>query len=264
MIKERRPVLKNAFLFFLAFALVIGSCATTNRVNYPDYQLDDEEYQKISLNKSVYIAPIDQLSNRIGSFREVYRTIQSEIESYMRSNGFNVLPSKEFENSFTKNLQIVGGFFHQQNGQIDTQLLNKCIKNTITELKQKYEFSAIVLPYLVFSPLKLKRPYMQGTWDGVERQIKTNTVSGMSFSPIQTMSLKLVVLSNDGNWIFKSQGGIDFIQKVKEVGTTTERRVALAWKESKDFSIRDIREGIEIAFHPFIFCPRINNAKKKL
>lgn len=75
------------------------------------------------------------------------------------------------------------------------------------------------------------------------------------------MSVKIIVLSSNGELIFESIGGIDFVQKVKETGSTANRSVGLVPKEAKEFSIEDIREGIEIAFHPLIYCEKIGYAK---
>jgi hypothetical protein len=120
------------------------------------------------------------------------------------------------------------------------------------------------MPFLVFTPLNLEKPYTRGTWNGVTRKVKVSTTSGMSFSPVHAMSIKLIVASQKGDFIFESVGGIDFIQKVVEVGSLADRGVGLRTKESDEFSLEDIREGIEIAFHPLIYCEKIGDAKEKL
>jgi hypothetical protein len=77
------------------------------------------------------------------------------------------------------------------------------------------------------------------------------------------MSVRLIVVSSEGELIFKSGGGIDFIQKVIEKDSMGDRRIALVLKEPEEFSMEDIHEGIEIAFHPFISCQRIGDEKEK-
>ena len=248
----------------LAFMLIISGCVSTSKVDYPSYRLNDDAYENISQDKSVYIAPIELFSIRYSNFEDVYGVVQSEIESYMQKNGFDVLSSDKCESAFIHNISKTGGFFSQQTGKIDAKLLQKCINETITELKKGSDYSAMVIPFFAFSPLSLKRPYTNGTWDGVKRKVKNNSISGVSFSAVQTMSIKLIVISNSGDSVFESIGGIDFIQKVKEAGSSDDLGIGLVVKEAKEFSIEDIREGIEIAFHPFIFCQRIGDAKEKL
>lgn len=247
-----------------ALMLVASGCVTTSKVDYPSYRLDEEIYQSLPEKKAVYIAPVELLSTRIANFRDVYGVMQSEIESYMAGNGYNVLSSGRIERNFSYNMAEIGGFYNQQTGKFDTKLLHKCIDNTIEDLKKYGEFSTIVIPLLVFSPLSLQRPYTRGTWNGVTRKVDVKTTSGMSFSPVRTMSIKLIVFSSESDFIFDSVGGIDFIQKVREVGSLGSRGVGLTTKESDEFSLEDIREGIEMAFHPFIFSEKIGDAKEKM
>jgi hypothetical protein len=259
--------LKIASPIFLVFFLITTACSTLNNVDYPSYRLNDKAYEKFSQNKSVYIAPIEPLSTRVSkdsNFREVYGVVQAEIESYMKKNGFNVLPSEKCESTFNFNMAKVGGFFNQETGKMDPKLLSSCVNYTIADLKKDSEFSAIVIPILFISPLELQKPYTSGTWEGVKRRVKINTSPGRTFSPVQTMSVRLIVVSSDGELIFNSVGGIDFIQKVIEKGSVSDRRIALVLKEPEEFSIEDIHEGIEIAFHPFISCQRIGDAKEKV
>lgn len=261
-LERKEDVLKYIASILLAFILITSGCVTTSKVDYPNYRLAHNEFENFSLNKSVYVAPIEQLSTRIYNFKEVYAVIQVEIESYMQQNGFDILSSEKCEGAFIHNMSKIGGFFDQRTGKMDSKLLQKCIHDTIKKLKMTSNFSAIIIPFLVFSPLNLQKPYISGTWDGVKRKVKNSSNSGVSFSPIQTMTVKLIVLSNNGALIFESSGGIDFIQKVKEVGSMYEGRVALVSNKSDEFSLEDIREGVEIAFHPFIFCQRIGDAKE--
>lgn len=248
----------------VVFYLITTGCATINKVDYPSYQFNEKAYEQFSQNKSVYVVPIEQLSARIPPLQKTYEVVQSEIESYMKKNGVNVLPSEKCESTFNANMSKVGGFFNQQTGKMDPKLLSSCINNTIADLKKDSEFSAIVIPFLVVSPLNLQKPYTSGKWEGVNRRVKINTSPGRTFSPVTTMSIRLIVVSSDSELIFKSTGGIDFIQKVIEKGSLGDRRIALVLKEPKEFSIADIHEGIEIAFHPFISCQRIGDAKEKV
>jgi hypothetical protein len=262
-------IMRIRLFFFLTTVITFAGCVTSpdvvtligygsaNQIKFSEYKFDDEKFLALLKNKTVYVAPVKKVSFVYGNFIDVYDTIQSEVETYMKNNGFNVLPSNDFENIYNAILSSFGGIFNEQTGEIDNKKMNDALLKTSIELLKTNKYSAVVMPVIAYNYLPLKKPYTNGEWDGVKRHVTIKTVTGLTFTSIATMSINILVVTPEGGMIFQRKGGIDFIQKVRETGKISEPSISLLTKESKDFDTKDIREGIEVAFHPLIYSSRI-------
>ena len=128
------------------------------------------------------------------------------------------------------------------------------MSNTLTDLKQKHDFSAVIAPWAIYQVIGERHLAIPvGRWDGVTRRIVTVGHQRNRWYSHVGLSIGLVVLSPEFQPIFSSRGGIDFASK-SVLQDSTYKRLS---KTSEEIAPEYISEGISIAFHPFIEYPKI-------
>jgi hypothetical protein len=249
--------MKNRRWLLLFCVVIFGNCAP--QIQYPVYRFDENAYQKLSQNKSIYVVPVEMLSTQIPNLEPIYDSINSEIESYLTNHGYDLLPSDKFVAVFRKNVAEGGGIFDTQTGKRDNRIVLKHILQAVSYLRDRENASAVILPSLRYLRAELKDNYSYATWDGVRRKAQYSPQS--RWTSMMAMTLSIAVIEASEQMVFTSRGGIDLIQKAIQERRSGSIVQSLATKQPDDFKIEDIREGIEIAFHPFIKSEMIGSSR---
>lgn len=244
---EKHECKKTILLALLTVLFLVG-CQTTNKKFFP-YKFNATEYEKVFDNKKVFLSPVQLITDQYPENKDLYDALDFIMKSYLEDNGYHVLSSEKFSAIWNNNKKAIGGLYEQNTGQISQHLLNECLCKTITDLRQKNDFSAIVIPWAKYQNIELKEKSLQwGVWDGVKRIVKTEGGIRNRWKSHLAISVSVIVISQDLKSVFKSRGGIDFLTK----SVYKDRTFKKMPKSFKEFSSQHLSEAVEIAFHPFI------------
>ena len=205
-------------LMILSTVFFLVGCQTTDKKFFPP-EFNPTEYEKVSDNKKVFLSPVQMITdqhieNQHPDYKDLYDALGFTMKSYLEGHGYEVLSSEKFSATWNKNKKAIGGLYEQNTGQISQHLLNECLFKTINDLRQKNNFSAIVIPQAIYQDIELKEKSLQwGVWDGVKRIVKTEGGIRNGWKSHLAISVSVIVISQDLKPVFRSKGGIDFLTK---------------------------------------------------
>lgn len=137
-------------------------------------------------------------------------------------------------------------------------------------LAKQHEFDALVMPSLISYAVRVTDN--RGSWDGVSRRMAmvnvprqggvraTDTFSkgvalGGVTGDVPVTSLHVMVFSRDGERLFEGRGGLDYVHEIDLEGARETYRYHLRRKPHLLEEPEIVREGIEIAFDPYLPPP---------
>jgi hypothetical protein len=135
------------------------------------------------------------------------------------------------------------------------------------QLAKTYQFDAIVLPSIILHKTRVTDNY--GSWDGVERQMQMVNAPkratgraqdwqadaihfGGVTGDVLVTSVHVLVFSREGERIFEGRGGIGFVQ---DIDITAKKHTWAFRPRNPIVDVDALREGIAIAFHPYLTQP---------
>jgi hypothetical protein len=141
----------------------------------------------------------------------------------------------------------------------------------VQTLAEHFQFDALVMPSVIVHQERTTSG--QASWDGVDRTLHVvnapKRIPGVSRSQRGTMvaeagrptadllvtSVHVMIFTRDGQRIFEGRGGIDFIHVVDLSRFARRRKPELIVRSNLPGSIDALREGISIAFAPYLTPP---------
>jgi len=241
--------------FLAAITLVLAACAGTPTYNPTVYPFNiNEEVLAESTVKTVVIAHVN-LGLRSRSYLEKEsKRIDGYVERYLRDNGYKVLPQREFKAHWSTAERAFGNPVDPTTGKINMKTFAQ-IMTSVRDQMKKSDLDAFIFTDLV----ELQESFNNGLkhlarWDGVSRkpslQGPGNSVAGDFdwYKTASMASMQISIYDMELRHLFTSRGGLDATDAIdtrSSSGRYIRRRNVL---ENEDH----IREGIELAFHPFI------------
>lgn len=129
----------------------------------------------------------------------------------------------------------------------------------VADLSKSHSFDALIAPSIAYRTTKTRDRLVK--WDGVFRKMKVINLSdiakkkGLARSltmQIAGVSLHVMVFDQDGELIFQKYGGLDLVHDVDMTGAEFTMSPKASLKE-KLLNERDhVREGLEVAFDPYL------------
>jgi hypothetical protein len=140
----------------------------------------------------------------------------------------------------------------------------------VRKLGESREFDALVLPSLVQHRVRVK--HRKASWDGVKRRIDVVNMPhptagrsdnlaargmiGLGMAGDATVSsLYVVVVARGGERVFAGRGGLEFIEELEVEDVDRSYRVRMRTRGAALQDRAILREGIEIAFDPYLSPP---------
>jgi hypothetical protein len=129
----------------------------------------------------------------------------------------------------------------------------------VADLSESRSFDALIAPSIAYRTTKTRDRLV--TWDGVFRKIKVVNLSdqakhkGLARSlemQIAGVSLHVMVFNQDGELIFQKYGGLDLVHDVDMTGAEFTMSPGVSLKEKLLNEREHVREGIELAFDPYL------------
>ncbi len=205
--------------------------------------------------KTVVIAHVNLGTQSRNYLEKEAPRVDSKVASYLKDNGFKVLPQRDFEQHWNSAVRAFGNPVDPTSGKLNRKTFAQIMTRVRDEMAKSTDLDAFIFTDLVeievaFSEgLKhaarwdgvTRTPSMQGPGEGVSTEFDWNMLAA-------AVSLQVSVYNMDLEPIFSSRGGIeatDAIDSRSTSGRYIRRRNIL---ENETY----LQEGIRLAFYPFI------------
>ncbi|MEM8563441.1 MAG: hypothetical protein AAGF57_14470 [Pseudomonadota bacterium] len=232
--------------------LACSSTPTYNPTVFP-YEIDEAKIAEDNI-KTVVIAHVNLGPPSRNYLEKEALRIDAMVSAYLKENGFKVLPQREFEQRWNTAVRAFGNPVDPTTGRINPNAFSR-IMNTIRDEMRGSGLDAFIFTDLIELETSFsgglqhiarwdgvsRKPSMQGPGDGVSVDFDWNTM-------VDVASLQVSIFDMDLKRVFVSRGGLDATQAIdsrSSSGRYVRRREILE-------SERNVREGIELAFYPFI------------
>ena len=237
------------------FTLILIGCAggpTHNPTVYP-FNLNKEVLDTSKI-KTVVIAHVNLGPPSRSYLDRESKRIDGMVEQYLESNGYKVLPQREFKQHWSTAERAFGNPVDPTTGKVNM----KTFAQIMTSVRDQMKDSG--LDAFVFTDLlELQESFSNGLkhlarWDGVSRKPSLQGPgSGVSgdfdwYKPASVASMQVSIYNIELQHLFSSRGGLDATDAIDTRSSSGRfiRRRGILENEAH------VNEGIALAFHPFI------------
>jgi hypothetical protein len=247
------PGLLAALLSLCTLLVACSSTPSYNPTTFP-FTIDQARLDAHPV-KTVIIANVnlgDQARNYLE--KEAPR-IDAQVASYLKENGFKVLPQRDFEQHWNAAVRAFGNPVDPTSGKLNRKTFALIMTRIRDEMAKSTKLDAFIFTDLVELKVSFseglkhtarwdgvtRTPSMQGPGDGVSADFDWNMLAAVA-------SLQVTIYNMDLEPVFSSRGGIEATDAIDSRSTTGRyiRRRNILENES------NLKEGIRLAFHPFI------------
>ena len=251
------PVTLTLGLLTALWLFLASGCETTvgggyNATTNPN-QLNQAVIDKQPI-KNVVIAHINIGAPSRNYIKKSESMVDGRIAAYLRANGYNILPQREFSQRWNNATLIYGDPVDPSTGRINTKTFIQIVQSVRDDMRDKTDVDGFVFTDLVehdavvaggmnriarFNGVS-RKPSLKGPGDGVSADFDWNR-------PVSAVSLQVSVYNIDLEQAFAGLGGIDLTDAI-------DTRSGNGWVRRKDVLENEnhIDEGIQLAFHPMI------------
>lgn len=240
----------------LALLALVAACSSTPTYNPTTfaYEIDQERLAREPI-KRVVVTHVNVGSPSRNYLQDHEARVDKMVEAYLEENGIEVVPSRRFEQLWRTALQAYGDVYDPTTGEVNRKTFALALINVRDEMRTANEVDAFVFTDLLEKEAAFsgglqhiarwdgvsRKPTLQGPGDGVSADFNWN-------APVKVASLWISIYDTELQRVFTSIGGLDTTQAIDTRSSSGRfvRRRSLLENES------NIREGIELAFHPFI------------
>ena len=232
--------------------LACSSTPTYNASVFP-FEIDQARVDKDDI-KTVVLTHVNLGTPSRNYLQKEAPRIDAAVSAYLKENGFEVLPPREFEQRWNIAVRSFGNPVDPTTGKTNMKAFSQ-IMNTVRDEMRDTGLDAFIFTDLIelqtaFSGgLKhvarwdgvTRKPSMQGPGDGVSADFDWSML-------LDVASLQVSIYDMELKRVFSSRGGLDATQAVdsrSSKGRYIRRREILE-------NDTHVREGIELAFYPFI------------
>ncbi len=240
---------------FALLSLVLLGCASAPTYNPSVFPYDiNEELLAKSDVKTVVIAHVNLGPPSRSYLEKEAKRIDGYVDKYLREKGYKVLPQREFKQHWSTAVRAFGNPVDPTSGKINMKTFAQIMVSVRDQMK-KSNLDAFIFTDL----LELQVSFSSGLkhiarWDGVNRKpTLQGPGSGVSadfdwYKQASVASMQISIYDIELQRLFTSRGGLDATEAIdtrSSSGRYIRRRNILE-------NLTYLREGIELAFHPFI------------
>jgi hypothetical protein len=246
----------STLILFTALLAGLSACSSTpshNPTLYP-YEINTELLAKSPV-KRVIIAPINLGGPSRNYLQDSEPRLDKMVEYYLEEHGITVLPQRLFEQRWKTAVRIYGNPFDPTSGKINRKTFTLILIKVRDQLLETEDIDAIIFTDLIEQDVSFsgglkhlarwngvsRKPTLQGPGDGVSEGFDWN-------KPAKAASLSVNIYSMELQRLFAGTGGLDTTEAIDTRSSSGRfvRRRSLLENDSH------LREGIELAFHPFV------------
>ena len=247
-------MIRRVLTFALAgFLLACSGASVKNPTVFP-FELNEEKLASGSIER-VVVAPINLGGPTRRYLQEVEPRIDKAVTDYLKEHGFEVVSNRRFEQEWKTALRVYGNPFDPTSGKVNQKTFALCLVSVRDAIAKDQKLDAFIFTDLIEVDIAFseglkhlarwhgvaRKPSLQGPGAGVSADFDWNKQA-------KGASLWVSVYNTDLERVFTSIGGLDTTEAIdtrSSAGRFVRRRSIL---ENETY----IREGVELAFHPFI------------
>jgi hypothetical protein len=236
-----------------ALLLACSSTPTYNPTTFP-YELNEERLAAGAI-RTVVIPHVNLGAPSRNYLEKEAPRIDGYVSTYLKENGFKVVPQRVFEQHWNTAARIYGDPVDPTTGKVNMKSFSQIMQDIRDEMRRDNNLDAFVFTDLVELEVPFsgglkhlarwdgvtRKPSLQGPGDGVSADFDWNMQAAVA-------SLQVTVFDVELQRVFVSRGGLDATDAIdtrSSEGRYVRRRSIL---ENKDF----VMEGIRLAFHPLV------------
>jgi hypothetical protein len=247
-------MIRTLILSLLACAIAACSGSPAYNPSVFPYEINEEELAK-SRPKRVVIATVNLGGPSRSYLEEMEPTIDKAVADYLEENGFRIVPQRRFEQQWKTALRIYGDPVDPTSGRVNQKTFTLALVSVRDALQKSGDVDAIVFTDIIERDINFsgglkhlarwdgvsRKPSLQGPGEGVSADFDWNKSA-------KGASLWVNVYNMELQRVFTSIGGMDTTEAIDTRSASGEfvRRRSLLESEA------NVREGVELAFHPFI------------
>jgi hypothetical protein len=242
-----------ALLAVLALLVACSGTPTYNATTFP-YQIDQAELDANPI-KTVVIAHVNLGTQSRNYLEKEAPRIDAQVSSYLKENGYKVLPQRKFEQHWNTAERAFGNPVDPTSGKLNRKTFALIMHQVRDEMQESENLDAFIFTDLIEFEVAFsgglkhlarwdgvsRAPTMQGPGDGVSTEFDWNMQAAVASLQVTIYDMELLP-------VFSSRGGIDATDAIdsrSSKGRYIRRRNILENESS-------IEEGIQLAFYPFI------------
>lgn len=204
--------------------------------------------------KNVVIAHVNIGAPSRNYIKRSEAMVDGRIAEYLRDNGYNILPQREFSQRWNNAILIYGDPVDPTTGRINTKTFIRITQSIRDDMREKTDVDGFIFTDLIehdavvsggmnhiarFNGVS-RKPSLKGPGDGVSSDFDWSR-------PVSAVSLQISVYNIDLDQAFAGLGGIDLTDAI-------DTRSGNGWVRRKDILENEnyIDQGIELALHPLI------------
>lgn len=204
--------------------------------------------------KNVVIAHVNIGAPSRNYIKRSEAMVDGRIAEYLRDNGYNILPQREFSQRWNNATLIYGDPVDPTTGRINTKTFIRITQSIRDDMREKTDVDGFIFTDLIehdavvsggmnhiarFNGVS-RKPSLKGPGDGVSSNFDWSR-------PVSAVSLQISVYNIDLDQAFAGLGGIDLTDAI-------DTRSGNGWVRRKDILENEnyIDQGIELALHPLI------------
>ena len=244
-----RPILISCL------CLLVLSCASSGGRNPSTYQAVLDEQLLDREQFSTFVIASINLGKPSRTYLQKHEDkIDNEVRKYLRKHGYEFVDSSIFDQAYRAGVRRFGDPYDVTTGRLNERSFVAALQETARTLSESSEIDGIIFTDLIESQVFFtsginrvarfhgvtRKPSMQGPGQGVPSDF--NWVQ-----EIDAVSLFINIYNLNLDRLFHNAGGIELTEAVDTHGTPRFARRRNVLKSNGQ-----IREGIELAFHPLI------------
>jgi len=206
------------------------------------------------------VLPLNVVVSLPAELQAPSKGVAEEIVRYLEESG-NSVETLGFYDARSRWLAAVkqvqaAGDVHQD--------FNSAARVFVEQLAGAKEFDAMLMPNLVYRTAELNQGSSSVSWDGVSREIdvadrpqRVGSIYYMSefYGTMDGVSLHVYGFDTAGERFFESFGGVDLVHEAHMGDAVTGHHYEMRLKPAPLGNKERLREGIELAFDPYVSAP---------
>ena len=245
-----------SFTLLSSLLLACSGTPTYNPTTFP-YEIDQERVAKDDI-RTVVIPHVNLGGVTRNYLEKEAPRIDGYVSTFLKENGFKVLPQREFQQHWNTAVRIYGNPVDPTSGKVNMKAFSQIMQSVRDEMAKNTDLDAFVFTDLI----EFEVPFSGGLkhlarWDGVSRKPSLQGPgSGVSADFDWNMqaavaSIQISIFDTELKRVFLGRGGMDATEAIDTRSSTGRYKRRRNILENKVH----VMEGIQLAFHPIIEMP---------
>jgi len=246
----------NRLAFFTALCALLTACSSAPTYNPTvfAYELNQEVLDQQEI-KTVVIPHVNLGTPSRNYLEKEAPRIDGDIGQYLKEKGYKVLPQREFKQHWNTAVRAYGNPVDPTSGRVNMKAFSQIMVSVRDQMRKESDLDAFIFTDLVEIEVAFSGGLKHlARWDGVSRKPSLQGPgSGVSTDfdwnmQASAASVQISIYNMELQRVFFGRGGMDATEAIdtrSSSGRYVRRRNILE-------NEAHVREGIELAFHPFI------------